>query len=275
MLGTKRFNIYYRAVNLNGRLCDLPRVASSENELRRPAGLVYERETLNKFPPLSDTEHMPLTAVMRHSRAWGNAVRDTLALSVLLLSLLSLPNPASSFLVPGPLHAAPRASARAISGGRALRCAAASPAEQYAAQRAAMLQEKQEEHVKQAFEEKLGAVGDQAHLLDKEFWRALAGGHGLSIADAPSDATLTGISQEMGPETASPHDASTTPEAMQSRENLKLLLDRGFCGVEGVDWDALGVDFPALARTMDALKAAGFLSLPKPCTLMPTGVPRS
>jgi len=208
---------------------------------------------------------MPATHPPWRSRAWGNAACDTLALSVLLLSLLSLPTPASSFLVPGPLHA-PRVSARVVSGGRALRCAVASPAEQYAAQRAAALQEKQEEHVKQAFEEKLGMVGDQAHLLDKGFWRALAGGYGLSIADAPSDATLTGISREMGPEIA--HHASTTPEAMKSRENLELLLDRGFCGVEGVDWGALGVDFPALAKTMDALKTAGLLSFPKPCTLM-------
>ena len=45
---------------------------------------------------------------------------------------------------------------------------------------------------------------------------------------------------------------------MRSSEALKMLLNRGFCGVKDIDWKALGVDFSVLARTMDALKAAGW-----------------
>ena len=55
----------------------------------------------------------------------------------------------------------------------------------------ARTQEKREEHVKRAFEEKLKGAGEMAHLLDKDFWRSLA--QGLSIADSPAAATLAGM----------------------------------------------------------------------------------
>jgi len=110
------------------------------------------------------------------------------------------------------------------------------------------VQEKREEHVKRAYEEKLKLASEMQHLLDKDFWRSLA--KGLTIAEEPAAATLAGMR-------LSDH-FSTSPGALRSDEVLKLLLNRGFCSVKGVEWEALGVDFPAIARTMDALKAAGW-----------------
>jgi hypothetical protein len=93
-----------------------------------------------------------------------------------------------------------------------------------------------------------GGAHEMPHLLDKNFWRSF--GQGLSIADEPSETTLASMRMSNHP--------STTPEAMRSSEALKMLLNRGFCGVKDIDWKALGVDFSVLARTMDALKAAGW-----------------
>ena len=178
-----------------------------------------------------------------------------------------------------------------------VRCAADSPLEQFAAQRAAMLQERQEEHVKRAYEDKLRVASDMTHLLDKNMWRSLC--PDLSIEDDASSATLAAQQR-------APH-AAGAPAAGAAAAQLELLLNRGFCGVEGIDWEALvspampyifylpiylpmylpiyvclcacrcvfvceflwplqalktlwrqGVDFGAMARAMDALKAAGW-----------------
>lgn len=64
----------------------------------------------------------------------------------------------------------------------------------------------------------------------------------LTLSDNPLDATLA---RRPLPSAAVQH-------------SLQRLLDRGFCGVEDVDWASLGVDFGAISRAMDALKAAGW-----------------
>ena len=110
-----------------------------------------------------------------------------------------------------------------------VRCAADSPLEQFAAQRAAMLQERQEEHVKRAYEDKLRVASDMTHLLDKNMWRSLC--PDLSIEDDASSATLAAQQR-------APH-AAGAPAAAAAAAQLELLLNRGFCGVEGIDWEAL------------------------------------
>jgi hypothetical protein len=106
--------------------------------------------------------------------------------------------------------------------------------------------------VKRAYEEKLKGVSEMAHLLDKNFWQSLSSG--LTIADSPGSATLAGM-QLAG-------HVSTSSEAMRSSEVLKLLLNRGFCAVEGVEWDALGVDFRAIGeRLTDDLDEQDALAL--------------
>lgn len=135
-----------------------------------------------------------------------------------------------------------------------------SPAEQYAAQRAAALREKQEERAKRAYEVELEGLwnGDSEaymRLQDKNFWRNIIAEspmwpyYGLTIAEDSRASTLAAVGADQ---------SSTSPERTRAAENLRLLLDRGFCGVEGIDWAAHGVDFGSIAAGMEALKQAGW-----------------
>jgi len=114
------------------------------------------------------------------------------------------------------------------------------------------MKEKREEHAKRAFETELQGLWDgdsqkYNQLLDKNFWRELSGG--LSISDGERAATLAAIGADT---------SSTQPDRTMAAKNLQLLLDRGFCGVEAIDWAAHGVDFSAIAETMENLKRAGW-----------------
>lgn len=161
-------------------------------------------------------------------------------------------NPAVSTAVAATArHAAPIAQSQATRDP----APTLSPAEQYAAQRAAALQEKREERVKRAYETELEGLwsGESAayqRLLNKDFWRDIGAGAGLSIADDDGRAATLAA---FGADTR-----SATPENTRVAENLRLLLDRGFCGVEGIDWEAHGVDFGSIAAGMEALKRAGW-----------------
>ena len=114
------------------------------------------------------------------------------------------------------------------------------------------MKEKREESVKRAYETELQGLldGDSQkynQLLDKDFWLELSSG--LSISDREGTATLAAIGADT---------SSTRPDRTTAAENLKLLLNRGFCGVEGIDWAAHGVDFSFIAQTMENLKLAGW-----------------
>lgn len=123
--------------------------------------------------------------------------------------------------------------------------------EQYLQSQQAMERERREERTKGAYEEQIrrmmdDGIAENEKFLSPAFWMQFS--RGLTIADDCRQATIAARYQRsiVTSGTAHPQDAQ------------RLLHDRGFCAVEALDWNGVGVDLAAISATMENLKANGW-----------------